>query len=198
MAKVPETQRVVDWESVYQKVRTGLMSKGEICRIYGIKRQKLEEQLAKNGITADLHTATIDNIKAKMAMSMMTDETIISSTSERAVAVVKSHLTLTRSLGARLQELIQKYDEAANLLAQQVDQGGEAVIDIKLTFALSNLLDQITKTAERLTRMELNTFGVTPGKNGNPLLDPPPSIRPIETDDAAEASRAYMQIMQSR
>jgi hypothetical protein len=190
----PHQPTSTDWEAVFRDVRLGLVSKGEICRRYGVTRSRLEDQLARNGITADLNSAAIESIKARLPTALMTDETIVSDATDRSVALIKGHLTLARGLHARLAELIQQYDQIF-APGTEIDEKGEPIVDAKKWMAASILLDNITKIAERISGMEMRTLHPTlvqvttmtgPGNVG---------VEIAKTNDPIEAARAYTKMI---
>lgn len=196
-----ELARVIDWPAVYRDVRTGVLSKGEICRKYNVDRPKLQQKLDQDGITADLETATLERVRSQLAVSVLTTQQMIEDAADRSVSVIKSHLTLTRALQARLQGLIDGYDHNFGHKATEgtidIDQEGNPVQGVKHLLLASTLLDQIAKTAERLTRIEMNTFGparvnieVKQTKTENTLV--------IKTDNPIEAASAYSRLMSGR
>lgn len=186
-----------DWAAIFAEVKAGVLSKGEICRRYNISYATLDKKLAANGIA---HGSLLSRVEATVRshsaqVSLLSDEEIVNSASQRSTAIVKSHLTLTRSLEARLALLIEGYDDMVHD-AMSIDDDGNKTLDPKKWTQAAVMLGQLTKTADRLTQMELRTFGVSAFTSE--AVNSASTNAAIEnmSDDAMEASMVYQCIIQ--
>lgn len=169
----------------------------EICRKHTITRQKLEIYMASKGVPyGDLAAQVRNQVRLRTSAALLSDEDIVSQYADRSVAIIKSHLTLTRALHARLSELLDGYDKVVTKITT-VSEDGEDQVDPKTWIAAANILDGVTKVAERITRMELSTFAVSNDRI-TVLQDKPdeePGMITIDMDDPLKASAEYARIM---
>lgn len=189
-----------DWPTILGEAKAGILSKAEICREYGVSLDELNLRMRASSVGYGALKQRIDReLPARVAL-VLSDEEIIDSAVNRGMAIVKSHLTLTRSLQVRLSMLLDGYDTLNDTISS-VDDTGQRNIDPKKWLQSAALLDGISKIAERLTKMELATFGLN-GIMGQTTLSPaalalsgPETEMEKAGDDPLEASLVYQQIV---
>lgn len=153
-----------DWTPIIRDWRAGMLSKGEICRRHGVTMNALRNHTMRHAILyGELRPGCVSAIVKQIdTVDTLTDDEIVSDTAERVGSVVRSHLILTRGLAQRLSGVMELYDRlASQAAAPTVDQEGVVQpVDAGVVASLSSLLDSITKSAERIVKIESGTFGL--------------------------------------
>lgn len=185
-----------DWAAIFAEIKAGVLSKGEVCRRYNVPREALDRKLAANGIVhGSLLSRVEEAVRSSSAqVALLSDDDIVSAASQRSSAVIKSHLTLTRSLQARLALLVEGYDDMVHE-AMTIDPEGNKTLDAKKWTQAAAMLYHLTKSAERLTQMELRTFGVSQLLEARGASSTPVQALEHVGDDAMTAAETYQRVI---